>query len=141
MYDPLQLPAPKGFGYAGELRAPGDFDFAYQMGQTPYIDVPNPDEVRSELEYGYPSFEMPETFQIFFASGDRQVVGDLIRIVNGEESNLEVSPGVAQYLLDQWGYPNSFDAWSAEEWEAQLAMNQPVNPLEGLGYTDDAFGE
>lgn len=138
MYDPLQLPAPSRIGYAGDLRVPGDFDFAYNMGELPEIRDPiAPDRVAQEFEYGYPDIQLPDVVSVYFGAGDRETVGDLIRIVNGEEAGLEgVSPEIATYLLNQWGYPTTFDAWSSDEWEAALASNQPASPLDGLGYTD-----
>ena len=128
-FDPLQLPAPQGYGYMGDgTRAPFSAQFAYSMGEVPQFQPPmQPDQVSREL--GIQPDRVPDVMAVSQGRKDKQIVGELLNIVAGEPSQLRaITPALAAQFLEHWGYPTSRDAWTYDEWAAALT------PAPAVGY-------
>lgn len=142
-YDPLKLPAPPNFGYDSfGNRAPIDANFAYNMGEVRAPDprdVTTPEQAARTIDNFREPIRMPDAVRASMGAGDRQIVGELLKIVNGQESGLKVGPDIARSLLDQWGYPHDPDAWSYDEWQ-QAIESRSLEPSPEQLISQQAFG-
>ena len=138
-FSPTQLPAPPGFGYLGETRAPGNYDFAYQANVVPQLPKPQ-DPNYLEEALAFPQGPgVPDLLRVHYGAADKAIVGDLLRIVEGSEpAQLRgITAELAQKYLTDWGYPSQMDAWTADEWASGLeAHSLDFNPLTlfNIGY-------
>lgn len=118
---PLDLPAPPGYGYLGDLALPAT---------TVRLPKPAPPDLQQP--------RIPDVVRAQYSAGDKQVVGDLLRAANGEENGLVgITPTFAARILTSFGYPTTMDAWTADQWSSAiesraLEMN-PLDILESLG--------
>lgn len=103
-YYPDALPRPEGYGMAGDLRLPR------HRPELPEVQPPDFQRPR-----------MPDLVKAQLGAGDKAVVGDLLRIANGEPATLSGIPSTyATRLLQSWGYPTAMDAWTADQWKQAI---------------------
>lgn len=132
--DPLKLPAPPGFGYTGRnsLKAPGNFSFAYGMGELPDFGPPtDPAGLTAEFE-SLPRPQVPDYLRVNHGKADKQVVGDMLRVMQGEDPQQYsfLTPEIAEHYLTQWGYPLRMNDWTEEEWQSAFdGAALEFNPL------------
>jgi hypothetical protein len=136
---PDRLPFMQGYGYDERMGGLG----------LPKTEIMPPDPMTpDQLAYQMQPYEMPElpdAVVMRYGKGDKNVVGDLLRIVAGEQTQrMGVSPTQAASWLTEWGYPTTMDGWTADQWAAALETNaaeltpldllQPFDVVERYGY-------
>lgn len=101
-------------------------------------DVPVMSEPVEIPRLDLPEVEVPLIARVQYGAGDKDIVGALLRIANGEASDLpgiSPSPTYAVDLLTGWDYPTSMDAWNADQWANAIGTNAqmptPLDILEG----------
>lgn len=130
MLRPDALPRPPDYGYLGEMKLP--------RIEVRLPEVQSPEDAWDYLEPYRQPVQVPDVVRVRYGAGDKATVGELLRIANGEASDLlGVSPSYASELLTGWGYPTSMDAWTADQWEASIGSRalepNPLTLLNGFG--------
>ncbi len=126
MQDPLRMPKPQNWGYVDNI------PIRQTQLQQPQVREP-------QLDYPPAEMQMPDVVKARYGLGDKNVVYDLLRIVNGEEGqNLKNIPSTyAAKLLTDAGLPTTEKGWTNEQWKEHFAnsaaMMNPMAPLLG-GY-------
>lgn len=122
--DPLSLPKPPNFGNVGSLPI-----------RRTQVELPRVEDPQYAFKDMQPQqMQVPDIVNVRYGAGDKNVVGQLLKAANGEESGLTgVSSTYAAKLLQGWGYPTTADAWTYDEWDAALKANAGmVNPMQML---------
>jgi hypothetical protein len=126
MQDPLRMPKPPNWGYVDQVPIRRTQPIQSQVRE------PSMPELNQEMQ-------MPDVVRARFGLGDKGVVEDLLRIVNGEEGKTlkNIPTTYAAKLLQSAGMPTTMDAWSKQQWTDYFANNaatmNPMGPLLG-GY-------
>jgi hypothetical protein len=117
----MQMPKPPNWGYVGDTKI--------RQTQLPQSQVREP-----QLDYPPEEMQMPDIVKVRYGAGDKQIVGALLKAANGEESGLTgVSSTYAAKMLQDFGYPTTADAWTADQWKQALDANAAtVNPMAPL---------
>jgi hypothetical protein len=115
--DPLNPPRPQDYGYAGDLALPET------QVNLPAVKVPRPEPMQT-----------PDIVRAQYGSGDKAIVGSLLRAANGEDSGMVgITPTFAARILTSFGYPTTMDGWTGDQWAAAIDGNAgKLNPLDIL---------